>query len=907
MTNASELQRLIESGRTTEAIELCERRRHEVGTGRYYTFWLHRLQRPRGQTIPAIGIAARGASPPASRNVARADWDDLHASFAANAYRAAVLNPVGADPAGQRAALVAASPFKSEIYLPTAKIPQRDQIEGLQRVAALIQPDNLEASRLRFEALRAEVRRRGCRRVFVIGNGPSLKMTDLSLLRDEITIGFNGIFLHESFTPTIYVVEDHLVAEDRQSEIHAYRCPVKVFPSYLGYCIEPQHNTIFLNHRGRISYPVDTDFSADAGRITYTGGTVTYTGLQIAASLGVEEIVLIGVDASYRVANVERSDSYGTGVLTSTHDDTNHFDPRYFGKGYRWHDPNVHTMLQAYRKVRDYARLKHLKIVNATVGGQLEVFTRVDFYGLFPREEVFPRVAIVDFTSIRRLSATGVIKRNLLEGWPKDALLHVYADDVSRVAASQTIPNDLYAQDADARSIWPAFRALVEFDPQLLYLRPTIDRPALTVLQLVAAVLLDKPWVVHYMDDWLERARMASSPDLARAYAALMAFLFSGASRVFAISGKMQKHLVDHHGLDAARVDVVHNFVPERLGERPVRSVRGPRRVVRYFGGMERDMGLATLLAFARQIDEINRTDTSLQVDFEIYTGKHYIEKNQDSFGHLQGVSLLPQIEDYRSYLDRLADSDLNLICYNFDPSSLAYVRFSLANKLPELLAVGVPFLVIGHPEIGTVELLADAGYPLLLTDSAFRCAGALRKAFNPDDADRDAYQTAVSALLDEFSDGNNRGRMQRAFRRVAAAPLAPSQGSALEVLASFRAAAAPALGSIGDLDAVIALAALPNVVRDCLLARIRSHGLEWSIRDEVPALAKKVPTAVALDAASPEVQARAVACLVEGMGQDRFAAFSDVVRAWLRVRLDLALAGGAGRPDVSTARPSNP
>jgi glycosyltransferase involved in cell wall biosynthesis len=893
MTNASELQRLIESGRTAEAIELCEQYRHEVGIGSYYTFWLNRLQRPRGQTIPGMGIAAREELLPPSRNVAHADWDDLNSCFAANAYRVSVPHPADADPSAQRAALLAALPFKSEIYLPTAKIPQREQISGLQRVAALIQPDNLEASRLRFEALRAEVQRRGCSRVFVIGNGPSLKMTDLSLLRDEITIGFNGIFLHESFTPTIYVVEDHLVAEDRQSEIHAYRCPVKIFPSYLGYCIEPQHNTIFLNHRSRISYPVDTDFSADAGRITYTGGTVTYTGLQIAASLGVEEIVLIGVDASYRVANVERSDSYGTGVLTSTHDDTNHFDPRYFGKGYRWHDPNVHTMLQAYRKARDYARLKHLKIVNATVGGQLEVFKRVDFYGLFPREKVFPRVAIVDFTSIWRLSATGVIKRNLLEGWPKDALLHISADDVSRVAASQTIPNDLYAKDADARSIWPAFRALVEFEPQLLYLRPTIDRPALTVLQLVAAVLLDKPWIVHYMDDWLEKARVACDPDLARAYAALMAFLFSGASRVFAISAKMQKHLVDHHGLDAARVDVVHNFVPERLGERPVRHNRGPRRVVRYFGGMERDMCLATLLAFARQIDEINRTDASLQVDFEIYTGKQSIEKHKEAFGQLCGVSLQSNIEDYGRYLDRLADSDLNLICYNFDTTSLAYVRFSLANKLPELLAVGVPFLAIGHREIGTLELLADAGYPLLLIDREFSCAEILRKAFEPNDFDRDAYQKAVTLLMDEFSDCNNRGRMQRAFRLAVAepAPASSFQGSALALLASFRAATAPALGTFGDIDALLGLVALPKIVTSGLLDRIRSHGLDWSISNEVSALAEKLPDAAALDAAGPEIQARALACLVEGLSEDRFSAFGDVVRAWLRLRLEGELA----------------
>lgn len=152
---------------------------------------------------------------------------------------------------------------------------------------------------------------------------------------------------------------------------------------------------------------------------------MTYTGLQIAASLGVEEIILIGVDASYKVHNVERSDTYDTGVLTSKEDDTNHFDPRYFGKGYRWHDPNVHTMLQAYRKAREFGRDNGVRIVNAGIDGELGVFPRLDYHHLFEPEQAFPRLAVLDFTSVNRLCATGIVKRNLLAGYPRSSQLHV--------------------------------------------------------------------------------------------------------------------------------------------------------------------------------------------------------------------------------------------------------------------------------------------------------------------------------------------------------------------------------------------------------------------------------------------------------------------------------------------------
>ena len=33
-------------------------------------------------------------------------------------------------------------------------------------------------------------------------------------------------------------------------------------------------------------------------------------------------------------------------------DDPNHFHPDYFGKGFRWHDPQVNKMIEAYQRPR---------------------------------------------------------------------------------------------------------------------------------------------------------------------------------------------------------------------------------------------------------------------------------------------------------------------------------------------------------------------------------------------------------------------------------------------------------------------------------------------------------------------------------------------------------------------------
>jgi hypothetical protein len=221
-------------------------------------------------------------------------------------------------------------------------------------------------------------------RAFVIGNGPSLNQCDLSLLQNEVTFGVNAIYLnHErmGFYPTYYVVEDEFVAEDRAHEINRLSGPTKFFGNYINYCIQSQPDVVWLNLRMDYgSYPGFPRFSRNAARTVWVGGTVTYVCLQLAYYMGFAEVYLIGFDHSYQIpidAKIE-----GTGILSQS-SDPNHFDLNYFGKGYRWHDPMVERMEQAFQRARGVYEGSQRKILNATVGGKLEVFERVDYDSLF--------------------------------------------------------------------------------------------------------------------------------------------------------------------------------------------------------------------------------------------------------------------------------------------------------------------------------------------------------------------------------------------------------------------------------------------------------------------------------------------------------------------------------------------
>lgn len=220
-------------------------------------------------------------------------------------------------------------------------------------------------------------------RCFIIGNGPSLNHLDLTLMANEFTFGVNAIYTNYEkmqFYPTFYVVEDIYVAEDRAPEINAYHHSLKFFGNYLRYCLKPDADTYWMNVRLYGRYKDFPRFSEFAAQRVYAGGTVSYICMQLAFYMGFSEVYLVGFDHSYVIP--KDAVTKGTSIL-STGDDPNHFNAAYFGKGKRWHDPKVDRMEKAYEKARA-AYEKHGRVIrNATYGGKLEVFERVNYNDLF--------------------------------------------------------------------------------------------------------------------------------------------------------------------------------------------------------------------------------------------------------------------------------------------------------------------------------------------------------------------------------------------------------------------------------------------------------------------------------------------------------------------------------------------
>lgn len=213
-------------------------------------------------------------------------------------------------------------------------------------------------------------------RAFIIGNGPSLKNTDMTLLKGEFTFGMNRIYLmfpELGFTTTYYTCINSLVIEQVASEIQAL--PLPKFLSWRSHAlVQPADDITFLHTT--YSGP---RFASDARGRLWEGATVTYVTLQLAFHMGFEQVILIGVDHNYPTQGKPNT------TVTSQGDDPNHFHAGYFGKGFRWQLPDLEASERAYALARHAYENAGRQVLDATVGGKLTVFPKADYHGLFSR------------------------------------------------------------------------------------------------------------------------------------------------------------------------------------------------------------------------------------------------------------------------------------------------------------------------------------------------------------------------------------------------------------------------------------------------------------------------------------------------------------------------------------------
>ena len=218
-------------------------------------------------------------------------------------------------------------------------------------------------------------------RGFIVGNGPSVRGMDLDLLQGDISFGLNAcarFFEWTSWRPT-YWVGDTTVTMDPHHVPYSRIANAAAKESFIfqdapdefdGYRLGFIHAEV-IDLRSEYGLPLVEWWSDDPAVHISRYGTISFAALQIAVYLGMDPIYVIGMDLGFR-GHVHKGQ------------DPNHADPDYNlpQPGMDWVGV-LESHTGAHGLARENAERLGIEILNASDGGGLEVYPRVDYRSLF--------------------------------------------------------------------------------------------------------------------------------------------------------------------------------------------------------------------------------------------------------------------------------------------------------------------------------------------------------------------------------------------------------------------------------------------------------------------------------------------------------------------------------------------
>ena len=217
-------------------------------------------------------------------------------------------------------------------------------------------------------------------RCFILGNGPSLNDTDLSMLSNEYTFGCNKISLlyeKRSWRPSFYVMvssdiwrHDWLFATNKNVEmgipcfLNERNRRINSTTEHFYKESDDLSNVYMIDAEGgRRGYPYkDNQWSYNPMKKATKHGTILMTCIQLASYMGFKEIYLLGCDLGFSGPNCN-------------------FDPNYNPAQF---DPNgdIHSH-EAHVLAERMTRKMGVSVFNSTIGGSLEVYPRKNYEELF--------------------------------------------------------------------------------------------------------------------------------------------------------------------------------------------------------------------------------------------------------------------------------------------------------------------------------------------------------------------------------------------------------------------------------------------------------------------------------------------------------------------------------------------
>ncbi|MEY8337953.1 6-hydroxymethylpterin diphosphokinase MptE-like protein [Lachnospiraceae bacterium 62-35] len=216
---------------------------------------------------------------------------------------------------------------------------------------------------------------------FIIGNGPSLVPKDLESISNSGIVSFASnaiykIFGQTSWRPTYYVLQDQQVIDGLVTKFSEFADVSKglfvrrdVYKQLSEDVLKKDNLYLprLIMHIRKDKY---YDFFEDLSYGASDGCTVTYFMMQIAYYMGFKKIYLVGIDHNFPTQFDENDN-----IIITNAKKQHCFED---SKEIIMNPARVLETTYAYKSAKLFFDSKDIKIYNATRGGRLEVYKRIN-------------------------------------------------------------------------------------------------------------------------------------------------------------------------------------------------------------------------------------------------------------------------------------------------------------------------------------------------------------------------------------------------------------------------------------------------------------------------------------------------------------------------------------------------
>ena len=282
-----------------------------------------------------------------------------------------------------------------------SEIPYALLRNGIIKFSSIFNPEMRKQMRIIGDNQRFRGILRG-KRCFIIGNGPSLKKRDLSLLEDEIVFTCNSITQMEGFDklktnyhfwmdPNFFKGDDYVHHMKNIKTVN--NSPVVFFPVeqkqfVCDHALDRELDIHYFKSAYTLyeGYNKDIDFCKILPLVT----TVVMIEIYLAIYMGAKEIYLLGCDCTGAISHIRSLENNYVREMEYAYDMTDK-ERRLRQIAYEADGNEFFFYLQSkgfqhYRLLNNYCSKRGIKIVNCTAGGILNEIPRENFEDVINRK-----------------------------------------------------------------------------------------------------------------------------------------------------------------------------------------------------------------------------------------------------------------------------------------------------------------------------------------------------------------------------------------------------------------------------------------------------------------------------------------------------------------------------------------